>query len=446
MSPSDRKAEVWTRILIFVVVVVTHLQSGVQTPFDSGWSIQVTSSILREGNIDLDEFREHARATVKDQRIVEHEGHLLPRYPIAPSVLVVPLYAMTKSVVKRVMGISLERHYLLGGNTKGMEHWLSSLLVGLAALLIYQLARRELGRGGALLITVAFAFGTSAWSVVSRALWQHSPSMVFVTLALLALTREGRRAAFWGGVAVGLAYTMRPTHALLVVFLVAYLAWKERERLPAFLGGGVLVAIPFLVHNMMVWGQPLTAYYLPGKGNAFKLEGFADGLAGTLISPGRGLFLYSPFLLFALLGLVLRLKEPKHRALAGVLALIIVLHWLMISSWFSWWGGMVYGPRLFADLLPIFMFFLIPVVAAFERRRRWHQAWAAVFLVTLTWSIWVHREGATRYAVWDWNVLPKSVDKHPERLWEWHDPPFLRTDEEVHPIRQRTPEPADTPG
>jgi hypothetical protein len=38
----------------------------------------------------------------------------------------------------------------------------------------------------------------------------------------------------------------------------------------------------------------------------------------------------------------------------------------------------------------------------------------------------MHAQGALDISGYAWNADPVSVDAHPERLWDWRDPPFLR--------------------
>lgn len=420
---SRRESQI--QLVVFCFVLLVHFQSPVETPFDSGWSIHVASSLVQEGDVDLDEFA--PRASADDYRILEVDGRLLPRYPVAPSIMVLPAFVATKSVCKAIVGFSLDRHYVNGGSTAGMERWLSSLLVAWCAVLVYRLARRQLNVPRALLVTGVFAFATSAWSVVSRALWQHSPSMVCGALALLALDADDRPGRpVLAGLAVAASYTMRPTNVLPVVAVTSLFVWRRRPQLAGYLAGAALVSVPFVVANLSTWRAPLPPYFLLSD-SGMGLEGLAGGLVGTLLSPGRGLFVYSPVLLFCFVGLWLRWRRPGDRDLALTLAAVCFGHWLMVSAWFAWWGGEVYGPRLFADLLPFAMYFLIPAVGAWRLRAAPARALAtaALFAATLVWSVWIHHRGATEWAAWDWNRMPVSVESKPERLWDWRHPPFF---------------------
>ena len=55
-------------------------------------------------------------------------------------------------------------------------------------------------------------------------------------------------------------------------------------------------------------------------------------------------------------------------------AAILPAHWLLISSYEDWAGGHSYGRRCFSDLRPIFVYFLIPVVAPFARAGAWRRS------------------------------------------------------------------------
>jgi hypothetical protein len=152
----------------------------------------------------------------------------------------------------------------------------------------------------------------------------------------------------------------------------------------------------------------LPAYFLPtrlepGDGHFF------EALAGNLISPARGLLVYSPVLVLA----VARPATPEERLFAAV----PVLHWIVISTFPHWWGGDCYGARFFTDVLPYFAWFLAPVLAVPRRR-------VAIALAVL--SVLIHFRGATAVATHQWNDGPPTVDQDPRRLWDWADPPFLR--------------------
>jgi hypothetical protein len=138
-------------------------------------------------------------------------------------------------------------------------------------------------------------------------------------------------------------------------------------------------------------------------------------LAGLLLSPGRGLFVYSPVLVFAAAGLVLGCV--RRRPLFPALTVSVVLCLGALSLRRNWWGGWCYGPRGMADLLGILCFALLPVMEA-ARTRAWLRAAVLALCVP---SVALHALGAFHNDLsWDGAA---AIDRHPERLWSWSDGP-----------------------
>jgi hypothetical protein len=109
------------------------------------------------------------------------------------------------------------------------------------------------------------------------------------------------------------------------------------------------------------------------------------------------------------------------------LALIVMLHWLAISSFPHWTGGWSIGPRLFADMTPYLVYLLIPILAGLPKPRTIGAlVRLAPFGLTLALSFFMHWHGATDQNVDYWNRVPNDVDQHGTRIWDWRDPPFGR--------------------
>jgi hypothetical protein len=149
---------------------------------------------------------------------------------------------------------------------------------------------------------------------------------------------------------------------------------------------------------------------------------------GTLFSPSRGLFVFSPFLLF----LGIRFwpsywRRHKITPLEVLLAGLSLAWWIGTARWASWWGGGSYGPRLLCELLPCVSILLIPVVANLSLHGAWRvRAVCMAFVIAGVFSVGTHFRGATSAAAQDWNGTPVSIDHAPQRLWSWKDPQFLR--------------------
>lgn len=396
---------------VFVVFAV----SPVKVQSDSIWSIPTAVSILDEGNTDLDEYLPTVRE--KNFGTIEVGGHVYNGFPLGPSLAAVPLLFVFDTFVKAMAPIPVFAAAKDRWRTKfhatglvdlvffdTVELLIASLFVSGAAVFVYLTGRRLASERSALIVTAIFAFGTSAYSTASRVLWQHAPSILVVAAIvwLLSGRPETRgRLALVGGLAA-LAFVFRPTNALTVVAC----ALCVRPRQLGWLAlGTAVVALPFVAHTWSIFGAVLPPYYLPtrlepGEGHFF------EALAGNLVSPGRGLFVYSPVLLGCFLA------RPK--GIAWVFAGVVAAHWVVISAFPHWWAGHSYGPRLFTDVLPYATYFLFQV--------RW-RAWLTVAAVL---SVLIHFRGSTARATHAWNDGPPNVDVAPERVWDWRDPPFLR--------------------
>jgi len=236
---------------------------------------------------------------------------------------------------------------------------------------------------------------------------------------VFVLTRPGQsgKTALLAGFLAALAFTFRPTNALTILACAGYFLATRPKWLGPFALGGLVVAVPFCLYNLSVFDALVPPYYRPqrlepGEGH------FLQALVGNLVSPGRGLFVYTPMLLFCFFA------RPKgvERAFAAV----AVAHWLVISAFPHWWGGHCFGPRLFTDVLPYFAFFLFQPIELLRANFQQRRGWAAALAITAGLSLWIHTRGATSPATHGWNDTPTNVDQAPERLWDWRDLAFLR--------------------
>ncbi len=425
----------WRNLAVFVAVTAVYESCPIKGVGDLFWALPTAVSVLREGNTDLDEYE--ASFGLNPVGIERVDGHARNAFPIGPTLVALAPIAVfdlaVRAVTPVVQGIpklardtrTWRTHFDGAGQIDAsffftVEMVLASLLMALAAVVVQQLASERLPWTHALAVTAVFAFGTSVWSTASRDLGQHGPSVLMLACALWMLVRAERvpSSAAWVGLFVALAYVMRPTNSLSVAVFTVLVALKHRRFLPAYCGLVALVLVPFALYNLGVYGAPLPPYYRPERVLPASASLFFEALAGNLVSPARGLLVFSPVLAFAALGLA----RTRHRAETIAVGTIVVLHWLVVSAFPHWWAGHSYGPRYMTDLAPYLCFLLIPVVAQLRARR----SVAVAFALTFAFSAFTHFRGASSQAAAAWNATPADVDQHPARLWDFGDPPFLR--------------------
>jgi hypothetical protein len=287
----------------------------------------------------------------------------------------------------------------------------AALMVALAAAAVFLLARRWLEPWPALLVALAFGLGTPAWSVASQTLWQHPASQLFLALGTLAVAgargRPGRAAL--AGLAFAAAAACRPTSALFAAGAAAWLLAVDRRGLVAFAAGALPIGAAQLAWNAAWMGGPLhfgqtevaraMAQAKTGVARPWQPEQAGVALAGLLLSPSRGLLVFSPLLALAVPGAVRAFRRPAFDGLRpvalGALALLAVE-----PLWFDWWGGWSYGWRRLADLAPALCLLLVPV-ADDLLRPGWRRLGAALLLA---WAVALQALGAVAYDLSGWNA------------------------------------------
>ncbi|MCA1846355.1 MAG: hypothetical protein LC792_24795 [Actinobacteria bacterium] len=430
-EPGRRSA--WADVALFGLVFVVHVTSPNVIVSDSRRSLAVADSIVHRRTLSIDQLR--GRVDPTDYDVVEHDGHLYPLFPWGAALFAVPTVIAYDAGHALGWWPATEARAAKTGSDWPAQVLVTSAVVAATTLVIHRIALLELAalsrrrrRALALLSALAFAFGTAAWSTASRSMWQHGPSMLLLSLAaLLALQSRARpEAARWLGLPLAAAYVVRPTNAIPLAAFGLWTLLCRRKQVLWFAAGAAAVLSLFVVVNLTTYGSLLPPYYAAQRVGS--TPHLFEALAGNLISPGRGLLLFSPVLGLAAVGLILKRRARTLDGIDLVLAGCVVAHWLAISSFPRWWGGDAFGPRFFADMVPFLVVLSLPVVAALATAapgpRRAVAAGACSALLAA--SVAINFAGAYLPSTWCWNVLPASFDSRPERLWSWRDPQFLR--------------------
>jgi|GEM_PF-2051360 len=411
-------------ILIFLVVTVLHNSSPNITLADSKWSVYTAMSIIKEGDTDLDEY-ESILAGADNFAIETVRGHRYSIFPLGTYLLTVPfVFVMDEVLSLQSQDLDSQIRQRLPGHR---ERFIASVLVGLTALFVYLFLNCLIEQRLALFLTFVFAFCTPAWSTASRSLWQHGPSMLMLAITLYIIQLARRRPVLiqFASIPLAFSYVVRPTNLISVAVLSLLVLLSWRRHIWRYALWSLVVVVPFVAFNVAVYGSLLSPYYLPSRVGASTQ--FMEAVWGNLISPGRGLLVYSPVLLFSFLGMFLALKRAGSRLIDGSLVAIIFCHLLLISSFDHWWAGHSFGPRYFSDMMPYLIYFLVPVAGALKRLAGAPRTvFVGAFLCLAVLSFSIHLRGAKDWDVYAWNSEPIEVDYYPERLWDWSDTPFLR--------------------
>jgi len=365
----------------------------------------VPLSLWLDGTPRLDRFGPyvHDHIPYADSVVRQTAGHWYSTYPIAGPVLASPLY-FPLALFPSLRRLPPETLIALA---RIAEKFAAVTLAALAAVALFGLLLRFTTARAAWWLTLLFALGTNQWATSSQALWQHTFDQLPIVGFFYAL--DARR-PWLLGLCAALAIAIRPTNIVLLPIL---LLASRRALIPVAAIGATVAA-----YNWMAFHRITGGYAAELKGR------LAGGLAGLLLSPGRGLLIYSPVAIFALAAFLpaARGLREKHRPLFLGAAAMVAMHTLLIASWPIWWGGYTWGPRLLSEtLVPLTILIAIGLPAISAARLK------PLFLTAAIYGCLIQALGVYCYPKGRWDHLPQSVDTHPERLWNWSDNPIVRT-------------------
>jgi hypothetical protein len=189
-----------------------------------------------------------------------------------------------------------------------------------------------------------------------------------------------------------------------------------------------LLLAGFVAWSFSEFNQPLPDYYLPKR-----LVGgsFGDAFVGNLISPARGLLVYSPFIVLVWLYRLVGKREQQPLKLWWLLIGLVwpLLHLLFVSRFPHWWAGWSYGSRFMMDCLP--GLFLLTVMAWPRSMGEIKSAPGITTVVALSclFSIYINcYQGLYNPYSKSWNGEP-NIDEFSGYLFDWRYPPFLHNAE-----------------
>lgn len=465
-STSQRRVRVVAvALLIFFVFLISPNSDG----GDGYLVIPTAYSIVHDRDLDLSEFHE-AEWYDRHYAISELNGRTVNYFPWLTSVFAIPV-VVTFDALHQV-GLAGDQLTAIRDQHFGYSKRLAAAAVStLAAVALALVARRLLrmfevaqpvdasgvtawlrsdGEGTFEIFAVIMALGTSLWSTASRSMWQHGPSVLVGAIGVLGLLRlvdidydawrersGPRRSGFLlaaTGAALSLSYWIRPTNAVLTLVAVGVLWFCRRRALAPVLAASAMTHVAMLALNFLLLGTVLPPYF---RASRFEIhDQYLQAVAGNLVSPARGLFVFSPFLL----GAVLVAMPSRWRRLCTQLRSFVLvafagsLAYLLVVSGFAekWWAGLSYGPRFMTEslvllaplaLVGIFGPRLTRRSAPAPNRPRPALAGLVVAVAAIGFSFVTHASGAALSGVMCWN--DRGRDNYPARAWDWSDPQFL---------------------
>jgi hypothetical protein len=342
----------------------------------------VTESLVKRGEFQTNKIAWMHRTEAQ----VGHygvDGNIYSYHSVAQSVIGIPLYLLAKAQesVGNVQTIMLT----------------NSLVTSLTNVLLFLLVLR-LGYSAKVGVVVALlhGFASLAWPYAKTFFSEPlgallMVSAIYVYAGYIRSTRERTLSVL--GTLLGLLAMVKLVNivvAPLFLVMIAISWWRQSEShdRPRWIRGALAFGLPIVfalallgLYNHMRFGSPLETGY---PSLAFETS-FLTGLSGLLVSPGRGLLLYSPVVLLGLIGIPPSLRS--NRMETWLVLIIVVVYVGIFSKWYVWWRGVNWGPRYLLPIVPLLILLAAPLLEDAFRRRHWTSRALVSVLVGVSFAI-----------------------------------------------------------
>lgn len=240
-----------------------------------------------------------------------------------------------------------------------------------------------------LLVFISFPWQTILMSSIF-----HEASLLFITaLAAESIGSRIRWSEMWLGLAIGIGYLIRPTHALMYFTFMLIPLYENRYKISSFFLTGLrsfivaLPVIPLLLRNLWIEGWIFADYDL----QFFSLSNIPDvlgWLASFVTHSDVGLFTLL-FVIPLLIGIILTIMRiPKLNAETKVWLLLSIVSFCVFALYPT------DQPRLFS-----FFFWLIPIILLMGC---WEKGWEVTCILFAAWQILIF--GAIPFSPQGWII------------------------------------------
>jgi hypothetical protein len=414
---SSREALFLFSMILLVYVVVASVPADGQG-CDNMWYFPVTDSLLRNGTVTLDYFKERIQE-VQGTHIISTPFGPVNYFPLGPSLLGIPFLFFGQ---------------LFGQNLHSTAEFAAKFLAAGTSAIIYLIALEfGLWRRYAALLALIFAFATSHFPIHAGGYWSHNCSSFLASLLLLTTLRlfDERIVAssnkrlqgyylFLVAIIIVFGYICRPDFSLLVISLGLFLLYRSFHGTAIVGLYSLLLLGVFIIWSLGVYGVWLPPYFSPNRVDIMNF----DIMIKQLFSPNRGLFVFNPIFLLCVFSLYYVVSRRNNRFFFITMVIYLILSVATISGFGHWWAGHSFGPRIYASLFPVLTILLIPFLLWMQNRpAQWKNS--LLMLLALT-GLFINAPAALDHSADRWNVTPKNVDAYPERVSDWTDMQFLR--------------------
>lgn len=308
--------------------------------------------------------------------VVDSPRGPVSQYPPGTAVLAAPLYRLSADP-----GFTIDTYASNQPTAEPVELvipplWPAALIASLTSALAVAftaLAVKEAtdSTRWAVASGIVLAAGTGLWLNGAYQLWQHGPASMWIAASLWAASRSK-----WlgSGLLAGIGVLTRPPVAIISAGIGVVSAIKARSWQPALRhGAGALVGTgALLAYNYWLFD---TLTISGGYGSGFTenlvdsdLGWYFQNLFGAFFSIDRGLFVWTPIIAVAALGIPLVWKNAPGWAVGGLVGATLLL---LVQFRLNRYSG---GDGFYSYRYPLEAVIAATPMLAFSAKRLWEAA------------------------------------------------------------------------
>ena len=406
-------------LVIFAVFIFSTLALFSSGSLDSedGWLyFSVAKNIYYTGKATAAPNEYATQKNVNMNSLLGKDGVWRAQYGLGYSVAMIPAVALSDLVhryyaVPPVTRFPLEHDWSL--------HFFASFTnmaftTFLAVVFVLYAQTLGISRKSAYIASLITIFATNLFPL-SKFSFPHMLFISFMFFAFYCVKRfsQTRHIKFLvsAGVGFGIAavgYNM--SYLLVAPALLVYLLLLNVKNKKLWAMVGILIVSGIVKYESLIMG---TLQVLDGRT-------IVEGLWGFLLSPGKSIFLYSPPLLILLF--FWHKYSPKRLVPELISFSLLVATYLLFyasarlrADAYIWHGGMAWGPRYVALLIPFAMLFVFHIVRRVHRSVKFF-IWYPLVMI----GLFVQILGTTSSYLLQYRNLPYNIFIGPLELI-WYD-------------------------
>lgn len=329
-------------LFLFIFIAYVLITGGNFWEYDSFASYKLSKSIVDHRNFQISCFWGEKGA----------DGKCYSKYGLFMSVAIIPFYLIEKIYLEIFKG-----NFFYPGFFPSLTN---AAITALLSVLIYKyLLRFKFSGGISITGALLFSFFTFAASYTKTLFAEPLITLlIYLCFYVLLFFSSSRKKYALAGFIFGLGFLTKITIVIILpaILYLFCLDRKEWKKTLYFIFPFLFLFIVWCFYNFFRFGSFFDTGY---RGIGFG-ENILKGIYLFILSPGKSLFFYQPFIIFFIFGIGKFFRKQKR--VFVVFSLVALIHLFFYSAYSFQVGEWAWGPRFLYTTLPFFvlcvMFFL----------------------------------------------------------------------------------------